>query len=380
MVVVFATTLAAITTNTVVIAALPDITDHFGLSGALSGLPVASAALPGVFLALVVGLLADRFGRRPVLVTCLLLFGGFGMAAAAAPSFWVLLLLRVGQGAGASGLVNLAIVLIGDHWSGRERARRISWNAAVLTLGIAILPVIGGWLAEAGSWRTPFLLCGFGIGVAILARLVLPAPHQRQPIPLRTQLREARPYVTDPTVVTAVSLGAVLFTLVFGLTLGTLPEHLEQEFGIGAGGRGLVLLANAVLSIVVILALPRIHRRLGRNTTIVVGTVAYAVGALCVATATRVPLVVVAAGFAGLAEGLVIPTLQDYVAGTPPAQSRGIVVALFTTGTRLGQTIGPLLAAATIAATSTRAAFVIGTVASLGLVSLALSRRASLPA
>ena len=380
MVVVFATTVAAIMTNTVVVAALPDITDHFEMSGALSGLPVAAAALPGIFLALAVGVLADRFGRRPVLVTCLLLFGGFGTACAAAPSFWVLLALRVGQGIGTAGLMNLAIVLIGDRWSGRERVRRISWNAAVLTLGIAILPVIGGWLAEVGSWRTPFLLSGYGIGVAVVAQLVLPAPRGRLAIGVRAQLRQARPHLTDPTVVIAVSIGAVLFALVFGLTLGTLPEHLSEEFGIAAGGRGLVLLGHAVLSTTVILLLPRIHRRLGRNITVVVGTAVYAAGALMVAAATDVGVVVAAASSAGLAEGLIIPTLQDYVAEGPPEASRGVVVALFTTGARLGQTVGPLLAAVAIAATSTRTTFALGAVISVGLAAFALSRRARLPA
>lgn len=59
-----------------------------------------------------IGVLADRFGRRAVLVPCLVGFGTFGLLSALAPTFEVLLFLRLCQGIGAAGLVNLAVVLI----------------------------------------------------------------------------------------------------------------------------------------------------------------------------------------------------------------------------------------------------------------------------
>ena len=61
----------------------------------------------------VAGFLADRFGRRVVLTTCLAIFGVFGGLAALAPTFEVLLVARFLQGVGSAALVNLAIVLIG---------------------------------------------------------------------------------------------------------------------------------------------------------------------------------------------------------------------------------------------------------------------------
>src|SRR5690606_12329211 len=101
---------------------------------------VAAGSTAGILMAPVVGILADRFGRRVVLTVCLAVFGTFGGVAALAPSFEVLLLARFMQGFGSAGLINLAVVLIGDHWSGAERTRIVGRNSAVLTVGLAAMP------------------------------------------------------------------------------------------------------------------------------------------------------------------------------------------------------------------------------------------------
>ncbi len=147
----FSITVTGILANTLVNAPLPDILDHFGQPDSAAGLFVSAGALPGVVMAPVIGVLADRHGRRRVLVPCLVAFGVFGLAGAAAPSYPVLLGLRLAQGVGAAGLINLAVVLIGDHWQGIERARVIGYNAAVLTVSLAIIPAVGGGLAELGE-------------------------------------------------------------------------------------------------------------------------------------------------------------------------------------------------------------------------------------
>src|SRR5205085_1519140 len=108
---------------------------------------VAAASLPGVVVAPIIGLGADRFGRRAVVLPCLVVFGLGGMAAMLAGSFPVLLAARLLQGFGAAGLVNLAVVMIGDRYDDpAERAAAIGRNGAVLTVGLAVLPALGGAL------------------------------------------------------------------------------------------------------------------------------------------------------------------------------------------------------------------------------------------
>ena len=83
--VVFSVTVSGILSNTLINAPLPDIISAFGRGDGAAGLLVAAATLPGIVVAPAIGLLADRFGRRTVLLPCLVVFGLAGLASAFAP-------------------------------------------------------------------------------------------------------------------------------------------------------------------------------------------------------------------------------------------------------------------------------------------------------
>ena len=130
---------------------------------------MAAGTLPGIVMAPVIGVLADRFGRRAVLVPCLAAFGVFGLLSALAPTLrHARSSLRLLQGLGSAGLINLAVVLIGDHWTGLERARLVGQNAAVLTVSLAVFPPLGGLLTELGGWRLSFAPYALGLATAVL--------------------------------------------------------------------------------------------------------------------------------------------------------------------------------------------------------------------
>lgn len=348
---VFSITVSGILANTLINAPLPDILDHFGQPDTAAGFFVSAAALPGVVMAPVIGLLADRYGRRRVLVPCLVAFGVFGMLAGLAPSWSTLLLARLGQGLGAAGLINLAVVLIGDYWTGLDRARVIGYNAAVLTVSLAVFPALGGGLAQWAGWRWAFAPYALALGVAFAAHRVLPgdSPRAGQPVAFRTQLRSAGDVIRQPLVATAIAYGFVLFILIFGLFLTVLPIYLADEFGLEAGGRGLVIAAPAVASTVAALSLGRLRRRYGAGALVIAGSLLFSVAFVLIGVAGALAVIIVGAVVYGLGEGLSIATLQDLVAGAAPDETRGAVVAVWVSAVRAGQAVGPLLAAAGLA-------------------------------
>lgn len=348
---VFSITVSGILANTLINAPLPDILDHFGQPDTAAGFFVSAAALPGVVMAPVIGLLADRYGRRRVLVPCLVAFGVFGMLAGLAPSWSTLLLARLGQGLGAAGLINLAVVLIGDYWTGLDRARVIGYNAAVLTVSLAVFPALGGGLAQWAGWRWAFAPYALALGVAFAAHRVLPGdpPLAGQPVAFRTQLRSAGDVIRQPLVATAIAYGFVLFILIFGLFLTVLPIYLADEFGLEAGGRGLVIAAPAVASTVAALSLGRLRRRYGAGALVIAGSLLFSVAFVLIGVAGALAVIIVGAVVYGLGEGLSIATLQDLVAGAAPDETRGAVVAVWVSAVRAGQAVGPLLAAAGLA-------------------------------
>lgn len=344
---VYAITAAGLMANTLIIASLPEIGEYFDVGAAGAGLVVAAGALPGVFVAPIIGALADRWGRRAVVVPCLVVFGVMGGLAGLAPTFPLLLGARLLQGLVSAGLVSLAVVIIGDHWGGLERARLIGHNAAVLTISVAIYPALGGALAAlGGTWRAAFIPYPFAVLVAWYVAVQLPKGRQveAQTGSLLELGRAALGQLARPVVASSVLLGFVAFVLIFGLFVTTMPLLLDQRFALGVFPRGLVMAVSAIGATITALNLRRLRSRWSGDALIAVSFGIFVMGFAVIAAAPILPILILGSFTYGLAEGAAIPTIQDRVVGASADEVRGAVVALFVSGARAGQVVGPLLA------------------------------------
>ena len=353
-------TVTGIMANVLLTPAIPDIVEEFDTGASGAGLVLAAATAPGILLAPVIGVLADRYGRKALLVPCLLVFGMAGGSAAFAPSFGVLLALRLLQGVGAAGLINLAVTLIGDHYEGIERAKRMGQNAAALTASITVLPPLGGLLTAVGGWRLSFAPYWLGLATAVVVIVVLPTDRQRATTTITEQLRSTKPYLASPPVIGAVVMAFLLFVVIFGLFLTALPYHLANRFDVGAAGRGVALAAPAVTSTLASFNLGRLQARFGTRGLLLAGSANLAVACVVIALAGNVGLIVAAGLLYGFGDGVMIATLQDVVAGSAPGSHRGSVVAVFVGFTRAGQTFGPVAAGIGLEHTSARTIFLVG--------------------
>jgi MFS transporter, ACDE family, multidrug resistance protein len=357
---IFSITLIAIMGNSLIAPLVPDLLADLGVGDGGAGFVIAAVALPGVVVAPLIGVMADRLGRRAVIVPCLVIFGVAGALVAAAPNFELLLAGRFLQGIGAAGLINLAVVIIGDHWEGERRTQLIGRNAAMLTVGLASFPLLSGTIGEFTSWRFALLPQTFGLIVAVWAWRTLDPARPPHAGTVREQLDGLGSVMRRPAVVAVLISGLLVFVLIFGVFLSTLPLHLEREFGLGSGGRGVILSIPAVTASLVAFNLGRISAVIGRRVVLVGATVVFVVSFTAMGAAPAIWMVAVACAVYGLGDGALIPILQDTAVTEAPAEHRGAVVAMWVGAARLGQTLGPLLAAATFTATSTSTALFAG--------------------
>ncbi len=367
---IYAVTLTGILSNAALSPAIPDILDAFGQDESRAGVLVAVGGMPGIVVAPLVGFAADRFGRKRVLVPCLLIFGSFGILAATAQTFGVLLAARFAMGFGSAGLINLAVVTIGDNFTGNERTRAIGRNASVLTAGLAVVPFLSGLVTQAAGWRWALAVYTLALGTAVLVTVTLENFKPEQTGTVKTQLVEAGRVLRQPIVAATLASGAITFALIFGAFLSTMSVHLEAEFGLSAGWRGVVIAVPALTSTLVSSNLGRLREKFGLRPMLVAGALLFVVAFGLLGAAGSLVVVVVGAAAYGLAQGATIPTLQDVAASAAPDQHRGGVMAGWVGAARLGQTIGPLASTPLIAATSTGTTMLLAGAGAMGLVLL----------
>lgn len=339
---IFSVTAMALLNNSILMSSTPEILESFGEPISRAGMLIAAGTVTGIVAAPAIGFLADRHGRKRVLVPCLLVFGTFGSLGGFAPSFEWLLAIRITQGLGSAGLTNLAVVLISDHWSGLDRARLLGQNSAVITGFLAVFPFLGGATTDLFGWRWNFAYYAMALLVGALVARHLEDPWVGQRVPVGRQLRMAFAEVSIPVNALTMALGSLTFFIMFGVFLTLIPIHLDEAFGLGPTQRGLVAAVPAVTSTITALTVTWFRARLSVVAMVVTGLGVFGTAFVAMGLGS-LWLLVAAAAVYGLAEGFTIPTLQDLVAERAPEHLRGVLMALWVGGLRVGQTTGPLV-------------------------------------
>ena len=241
--------------------ALPAIGDALGVASENGRQWVITAYLLGFGVAQILyGPLADRFGRKPVLMIGLALYIVFSLLAAFSPTFELLIAARVGTGIGAAALRVLAVSIVRDRYSGRTMARVMSLSFLVF-LGVPILaPALGQLILTVAPWRWVFgVLAVGGTAFAIWAAIRLPEtlhPEDRMPIQagrIASAFREAltnRRSIGYTLAITAISgalFGFINSSQQIFFDVFHAPGLFTVLFGAVAGGIAVASLLNARL-------------------------------------------------------------------------------------------------------------------------------------
>lgn len=136
---------------------LDSLIDPFSVSTADIGLMISIFTAPAIIVIPLAGILADRYGRKPILVVALLLFGASGTAIAFTTNFHVVLGFRLVQGAAFAGINPIIITSIGDLYVTSKEATAQGLRFAAGGLGATVFPLLAGWLVVF-AWQYPFFL------------------------------------------------------------------------------------------------------------------------------------------------------------------------------------------------------------------------------
>ncbi|TYL39104.1 MFS transporter [Natronococcus pandeyae] len=351
---------------------LPVIRDTFGVTEATASLLISAYFVAGIVLSPFIGALADRLGRRLVLVVSLIVFGLAGGVIVLAPSFTTVLLVRIVQGTASAGVFVATVTIIGDTFEDAQRNAVLGINTAVLSVGAAIFPVVGGVLV-AVSWDAPYLLYLLAVPLGLLAWRVLEEPDRDGTKPAGDESMSGDGTVSlDAAYVrgvfaavgTASVLAMFLATfaaelLLFGSVLTAVPFLLTGSYGLAPVVVGGVLMLSEGVSVVVSAANGRFARRATNSTLVGAGFVCLAAGFAVAWLASSVVVIALATAIIGAGIGLVLPSVDAEVSDRVASQYLAGALSLRNSTTFLGRTLGPV-AFAGIAATTGYAPLLLG--------------------
>jgi AAHS family 4-hydroxybenzoate transporter-like MFS transporter len=245
--------------------------------------PVFGAGLLGVLIgSLVFSILADKIGRRPVLIGATLFFSAMTFVTAHAGSVHQMLAIRFIAGLGLGGIMPNAVALCGEYSS---RAMRVTVMTIVgngFTAGAAIGGFISAWLIPSFGWRSVFYF-GATIPLAIALAMYFWLPESLQFLVLRAkELKNVDKWLRR-VALGAVSSGAVQYVVAERRREGVPVLHLFRDGR--AMGTVLLWIVNFMnlLNLYFLSSwLPTVVRDAGRSTStaVLVGTAAQVGGAI----------------------------------------------------------------------------------------------------
>lgn len=340
--IIFSITLIAVMGVASVTPAFPDIIGYFKIDPQQVGWLIVAFTLPGVFLTPITGMLADRYGRKVVLVPSLFIFGVAGFACMFAPDFFWLLVLRFMQGVGASSLSSLNITLVGDLFSGENRTKAMGYNASVLSIGTATYPAIGGVIAVIG-WQYIFTLplLAIPIGIWVLSSLKNPEPQNNKN--LKEYFGKVWASINTKNVWGLLIINILIFLILYGSYLTYFPLLMEKRLQADSYHIGLMMSLTSVTTAIVSSRLGWINKNIKVKAQLVIGSVSYMAAMLVMTFADEYFLLAISVMIFGIGHGIIIPSIQNLLVGFASIQERAAFMSVNSMVLRLGQTLGPLI-------------------------------------
>ncbi len=347
--------------------------NEFGSGVEALGIMTMAFALGALLASPVMGSLADRIGRRPLILLSLASFVGVNIGFLFAPSTEVFIAIRAAEGVLTAGLMPAAMGVAADIVPEHQRAQRVGIVMGSMGAGIIFGPVIGGVLYDSWGFSAPFIGSAILAFAALIFAFSLVPETRTQEVRRRERLRRRRTASTQTvvgeTVWSSLPRPIVVFAalllldsiIVFEYTFiePQMIFYFYNELEWSTIQFGIVVAASGVAIVVGQLLFGRSSDRLGRKPVILAGTVLFLALPGALAFVTSFPLMILFAFVAGLGLALVMPALSAFYIDVTAERHRSRVLGIKSSAASLGGVLGPLLLAGVARLTDPQGVFLI---------------------
>ncbi|MES2495747.1 MAG: MFS transporter [Pseudomonadota bacterium] len=318
---------------------LPSMAEHFGgkSGGAFAAQMILTMPAIGVILGGIIGgLSVERWGPRPVLIGSLLGYGLLGVSGYFVEELAILLASRFLLGFCVAQVGTAIGVIVGSWYQGVARARLLGYQSAVAGVFAVSGLLMSGLLAEAGGWRTPFLLYAVAFVVLLLA-IMLPAGVGR------TARREERVSLR-PLVELWPVYGLAMF-----LFVGYFMTSIQFSFLLADGGfdspltRSIAIASGVLAGGVFGGCYGRFYGWLGERGTQIFLMTMMASGLAIIGFSSSLPFLILGAILSGGGGGMIPPHIGGILLNRVPPEIRARAVGLEFTVLYIADFVNPLI-------------------------------------
>ncbi len=327
---------------------LPFWAEKLGANPFEVGLILTVYALAQFLFTPVLGMLSDRFGRRPVILVSLLIEAlGFALTALAG-TLPLLLVARFVGGLGASN-IGSAQAVVADVTAPKDRARGMGMVGAAIGVGFVVGPAFGGVLAGLGS-TVPFW-AAFGVALVNAALVLWLLPETRaqraassQPAKRFALFAGWQRALRTPAIARLIVVN-LFFTLAFTAMEAVFPLFTQRVFGWQALQNGYLFTYVGVIIVIMQGGLVgQLVKRFGERGVQIAGLALLAVGLAVLPFSGTLALLLMALALLSIGDGAVTPTNNALLSLAAPADAQGETLGLSQGIAGLGRMVGPLLA------------------------------------
>ncbi len=318
---------------------LPRMQQHFADTPGVEVLTPIALTIPALVIALLApfaGMIADRVGRKPLLLGSLVLYTLCGLLPLWLESLPGIVASRAGLGLAEAGIMTCCTTLMGDYYQGARRERLFALQMVATSLSAAVFIAAGGALGQ-DDWRVPFVLYASGLLLLPIMAWYLWEPRATEAGP-QVEVSERFPWsallpLYGLTILAGISLFIV--PVQAGYLLNLLHVDSPQQIGMTMGANQLGVLAGALLF--------RLLAGLRRQNLLLLAFATAGLGGVLMAQAGNHALVIIAVLINGLGVGLMLPTLITWVMSRISFAQRGRASGGFTAALFAGEFISPLV-------------------------------------
>jgi len=338
----------------------------------LTKMALAFPAFAFAISALFIGYLLDKIGRKPVLISSLIIYVVAGSLGFYVHDLYIILVGRIFIGIAAAGVMNSTLTLIADYYHGTKRDRVLGFQVAFGALGAVAYTLLGGVLSDV-NWNYPFLIFFLPVVLVPITIILLPEPNREELEENDAKCEEAdlengnayKSYISTKWIF--VICYFLIFVTMFIFYVGTaqISFYIKEDINPTASNLQIgIAIALVMIAAATMGAFYRLIKKwLNFFTIFIIGFSLLGAGFIIISYAgayTSYNMILIAAVIGGLGTGLILPNFSLYLCNNTTSKNRGKIISGYNAMWYIGEALSPIVFEPIIRRTSYSTAFLIG--------------------